>query len=148
MKRRVPVALERLDALEPHEPDLDCQALRAAIHELCETPPWEGPPRWAHGDLYARHVLIDDHRRVCGIIDWGDMHVGDPALDLSIAHSFLPPSAHEAFRAAYGPIDDATWSRARYRAIFIGATLAHYGRQIGDAAIGDAGRVALRHALS
>jgi aminoglycoside phosphotransferase (APT) family kinase protein len=147
MKRRVHIALERLAAIEPHEPDLDGPALRAAIHELCETSPWEGPPRWAHGDLYARHVLIGDDRQVCGIIDWGDVHLGDPALDLSIAHSFLPPAAHEAFRAAYGPIDDATWSRARYRAIFMGVTLAHYGRDIGDEAIAGAGRVALHYAL-
>ncbi|MCH7839494.1 MAG: phosphotransferase [Planctomycetes bacterium] len=36
-----------------------------------------------HRDLYARHMLVDDDGRPCGVIDWGDVHVGDPAIDLS-----------------------------------------------------------------
>ena len=45
-----------------------------------------------HGDLYARHLLLDDQARLCGVIDWGDIHLGQPAVDLSVAHAFLPPS--------------------------------------------------------
>jgi aminoglycoside phosphotransferase (APT) family kinase protein len=154
MKLRVPLLLERLAALEAPEVTLEPEvahqgpAIRAAITTLSEAPPWHGQPRWSHGDLYARHILIGDDRQVCGVIDWGDVHLGDPAIDLSIAHSFLPASAHPMFRAAYGPIDDATWSRARYRALFYGVTLVYYGRQIADAAIAEAGRSALRFALA
>lgn len=150
MKLRVPLLLERLVAIEPHEPEVAQAgtAIRAAIMTLSETPPWPGPLRWSHGDLYARHILIGDGRRVCGVIDWGDVHLGDPAIDLSIACSFLPAAAHPVFRAAYGAMDDDTWSRARYRAIFYGVTLVYYGRQIADAAIVEAGRAALRFALA
>jgi aminoglycoside phosphotransferase (APT) family kinase protein len=63
-----------------------------------------------HGDLYARHVLIDDRVSPTGIIDWGDVHIGDPALDLAIAYLMLPAAAHERFRAAYGPIDESASS--------------------------------------
>lgn len=70
-----------------------------------------------HGDLYARHLVLDHHRVVSGVIDWGDAHRGDPACDLSIAHAFLHPRAHDAFRHAYGPIDDDTWALARCRAL-------------------------------
>jgi aminoglycoside phosphotransferase (APT) family kinase protein len=80
------------------------------------------------------------------VIDWGDAHLGDRALDLSIAFSFLPPAARPAFRAAYGPIDDATWDRARFRALFYGVVLVEYGLGIGDEAIRAAGAYALRAA--
>ena len=39
-------------------------------------------PVFVHGDLYSRHLLVDDAGRPCGVIDWGDCHVGDPAVDL------------------------------------------------------------------
>jgi aminoglycoside phosphotransferase (APT) family kinase protein len=80
------------------------------------------------------------------VIDWGDVHLGDPALDLSLAFSFLPPAARGAFREAYGAIDDATWDRARFRALHYGVLLTHYGTEIGDDAIRAAGEYALQAA--
>ncbi len=85
-----------------------------------------------HGDLYARHMLVDDDGRPCGVIDWGDVHIGDPAIDLSIAHGLLPPEAHAAFRRAYGPIDDETWRVARFRALYHASVTIPYGHDIGD----------------
>ncbi len=42
-----------------------------------------------HGDLHVRHVLVGPPDRpspqVTGIIDWGDLCLADPAVDLSIA---------------------------------------------------------------
>ncbi|MCA9730356.1 MAG: phosphotransferase, partial [Candidatus Eisenbacteria bacterium] len=67
------------------------------------------------------------------IIDWGDVHAGDPAVDLSIAVGFLPPTARTVFAAAYGPIDDETWERARFRAIQHAAVTAVYAHDVGDA---------------
>jgi aminoglycoside phosphotransferase (APT) family kinase protein len=98
-----------------------------------------------HGDLYARHLLVDDDRRLCGVIDWGDMHIGDPAIDLAIAHSFLPPAAHAAFRNAYGPIDDETWNLARFRAVSHAVITLVYGHDIGDADLVRESRIALGH---
>ena len=85
-----------------------------------------------HGDLHVWQLLIDDDGRPTGVLDWGDTHVGDPALDLSIALCYLPPGARDAFRRAYGPIDAATWALARFRAIFIAITLLDYGQDVGD----------------
>jgi len=73
-----------------------------------------------HGDLDARHVLVDAGGTpggVLGVIDWGDVHVGDPALDLALALTFLPPSARAAFDARYGLADAGTWAAARFRAL-------------------------------
>lgn len=97
-----------------------------------------------HGDLYARHLVLDDRDRVVGIIDWGDVHYGDPALDLAIAFTMLPPSAHARFRDAYGSIDERTWALARYRAIYHSALVATYGLEIGDRQLIAAGRFALQ----
>lgn len=146
LAKRAPLLRQRLNEIAP-EYGGDIAALQSLTDRLAETPPYAAPPRWVHGDLYARHLLIDEEHRLCGVIDWGDAHLGDPALDLSIAFSFLPPEARSAFRAAYGPIDDATWARARFRALTYGAVLIHYGVQVGDAPIRAAGEVALRSAV-
>ncbi len=100
-----------------------------------------------HGDLYARHLMVDDDRVLVGVIDWGDRHAGDRAMDLGIAWSFLPPVARPAFRAAYGPISDGAWSRARVRAFHYASHLVTYGLEVGDAAMEVAGREALRLGL-
>jgi aminoglycoside phosphotransferase (APT) family kinase protein len=98
-----------------------------------------------HGDLYADHILLDDHARPSGVIDWGDVHAGDPAIDLSIAHGFLPPAARDRFRRAYGPIDEATWQLARFRALTVAVTILHYAHDIGDPALAREARIALDH---
>ncbi len=96
-----------------------------------------------HGDLYARHILLDPQARPAGVIDWGDMHLGDPALDLAIAQLMLPAGAHAAFCDAYGPIDERTWNAARFRAIYHAILEIDYGIREGDAGMRDAGTVAL-----
>jgi aminoglycoside phosphotransferase (APT) family kinase protein len=86
-----------------------------------------------HGDLYVRHVLIGDDRLPSAVIDWGDVHLGDPAVDLALAHNVLPPAAHAAFRAAYGAIDDETWHLAGLRALVHGLAVADFAIAIADA---------------
>jgi len=98
-----------------------------------------------HGDLYARHVLVDARGAPSGVIDWGDVHAGEPAVDLSLAHAFLPDRARGAFRDAYGPIDEPTWRMARFRALHSVVHFLRYGCEVGDAALVDEGRTALAH---
>lgn len=147
MRRRLPPMLERLERVAAREPEVDTAAARDAGQALVDTPAWSGEPRWVHGDLYARHLVVDDRGALAGVIDWGDVHRGDPALDISIAISYLPPAARPSFRAAYGDIDADTWARARYRALHYGAALLDYGLDVGDAPMAEVGRTALRYAL-
>lgn len=88
-----------------------------------------------HGDFYVRHILVNEVHELVGVIDWGDIHVGDPAIDLAIAHSFLPPSAHAKFREAYGDISEETWSLALLRAIYSSTLLILYGYHSKDPVI-------------
>jgi len=96
----------------------------------------------------VRHVLVDDAARSAGVIDWGDVHVGHPALDLALAHTLLPPAVRDAFRSAYGPIDAATWALARFRAIYHSAMLLRYAHATADADLLRESRQALRWAES
>lgn len=80
-----------------------------------------------HGDFYVRHILIDEKHRLAGVIDWGDLHLGDPAIDLAVAHSFLPPRSHDTFRKAYGNISEQTWSLALLRSIYSNSLFMLYG---------------------
>jgi aminoglycoside phosphotransferase (APT) family kinase protein len=144
---RLPKVLERLQVIGNRKPHIPAQELAALAEALSHAAPHPGLSCWVHGDLYARHLLASDDRRLTGVIDWGDVHLGDPAVDLGIVFSFLPASARPQFRDAYGPIDAETWKRARFRAIHYGAILNLYGDDTGDTAIRDAGETALRFAL-
>ncbi|MEI6791066.1 MAG: phosphotransferase [Myxococcaceae bacterium] len=85
-----------------------------------------------HGDFYARHLLINSKRQLCGIIDWGDVHLGPPAIDLAILFSFLPQEAQADFLKAYGPIDKNTEQNALFRALYSASLLAVYAHDVGD----------------
>ncbi len=81
---------------------------------------------WLHGDLHAQNVLSKDGR-LAGVIDWGDMCGGDPAVDLCSVWGLLPDaSARTAALKAYAP-DDALLARAQGWAILFGATLFENG---------------------
>lgn len=43
---------------------------------------WSTGQRLCHGDLTGEHVLVREGR-VCGVIDWGEARVTDPAIDLA-----------------------------------------------------------------
>jgi aminoglycoside phosphotransferase (APT) family kinase protein len=147
--RRAPALKERLATVAPGVLGAEAAAaLPALVDRLSAAPAWGGPPCWVHGDLYVRHLLADpETKRPTGVIDWGDVHLGDPALDLSLAFGFLPPEARGAFAAAYGrPISAADRDRARFRALHYGAVLIPYGREKRDHALLAAGEAALRGA--
>lgn len=150
LQRRATLLCERLPGIDAaaRAAGVDSAAIGAEARRLATTPAWSQAPRWVHGDLYARHLLVDDHARLCGIIDWGDVHRGDPALDLSIAFTFVPPHARPAFMAAYGAMDPATRARARFHALHYGVALTYYGLDVDDRALVSAGLQALSHAVT
>ncbi len=152
-----PDLLGRLE-VEPKLPRLAERLEGLHRRGLIEAPaPWlalaeDLPAEWkagsstlVHGDLYARHILVDGEGAPVGVIDWGDVHCGDRAVDLAIAHGFLPPGARAAFRRAYGAIDEDTWRMARFRALWVAAALASYAADTEDDALLREGLLALRH---
>jgi len=151
MQMRLLQLQERLNTLSSRLQNigLDGVQIAAVAASLAQTPHSIEAPCWVHGDLYSRHLLLEAPKnQLCGVIDWGDVHIGDHALDLSIALSFLPPAARDEFREAYGKIDANTWSRARFRAINYGAILVLYGMDVGDEELVTVGQSALKNAMT
>ena len=148
MARRVPFARERLAELASSGMADHRHGAETILRSASDLPP---SPRGVtvHGDLHFRHVLVDAGRAepLTGVIDWGDLCRGDPAMDLHLAWSLLPPRARPAFWAAYGPIDPDQVLRARVVGLFLGAVLALYGQREGLPAVREEALASLERAL-
>jgi aminoglycoside phosphotransferase (APT) family kinase protein len=105
----------------------NARAAREVWKEAVAAPPWRGVPRWLHGDLHPANVIVRDGA-LAGVIDFGDMCVGDPATDLSAAWILLPTGTATRFLDAYEHADDATITRARGWAVLRALGLITIGR--------------------
>jgi len=90
---------------------LDTAALVAAWEKALAVPAYTGLAKWVHGDLRPGNLLAS-RGRLSAVIDFGCLGVGDPACDLQVAWSFLPPGVRTAFRQSLGT-DDASWERGK-----------------------------------
>ncbi len=90
-----------------------------------------------HGDLHAGQVLFDASHRITGILDWGEVAVGDPAFDLQLVDAFLPPGARSRFWEVYGPVNESVQARARFIALSYGLAILVNALDTGDAALRD-----------
>jgi aminoglycoside phosphotransferase (APT) family kinase protein len=88
-----------------------------------------------HGDLHFKNILVNEYGIVSGIIDWGDLSVGHPACDLSIAYSYLPPYARGVFFETYGGVDEETKLLARLIAVYIAVLILMQSVDDGNEAI-------------
>lgn len=144
----------------PHDPgrraDMPFRvaATHARANELAEAGLWQAPPDVGalladaerlppssgtavlHGDLHIRHLLVDGTGRASGVIDWGDVCVGDPSIDLGVAYGAFAGPARAALLDAYGHrIDGITELRARVIALFLGMALLAYADAVGHVAL-------------
>jgi aminoglycoside phosphotransferase (APT) family kinase protein len=101
-----------------------------------------------HGDLHMRHLLVDENREPSGVIDFGDICVGDPSVDLSLLWSLLPAAGRADFLAEYGLLRDDQLLRARVLAINLCAILALYGHHENMPAVRDEALAGLHRAAS
>lgn len=94
----------------------------AAMTELWDAalsaPGWDGPPVWFHGDFHTGNLLTVAGR-LSAVIDFGELGIGDPACDLTIAYTLMSAGSRAVFRATLG-VDDATWTRGRGWALATG----------------------------
>ncbi len=86
-------------------------------------------------DLHFRHVMVDEHGTLTGVIDWGDLCLGEPAIDLSLLWSFFPPEGRAAFLDVYGPLAEDQFVRTRLLAVNLCVILAIYGHEEGMAGV-------------
>jgi aminoglycoside phosphotransferase (APT) family kinase protein len=88
---------------------IDGRAVTAAWDEAMAADEWTGPPVWLHGDLLAGNLLVK-RGRLTGVIDFGGLGRGDPAVELRPGWSLFDARARAAYREALG-FDEATWVR-------------------------------------
>ena len=77
---------------------------------------WDKPAVWVHGDIAPGNLIVRQGR-LCAVIDFGQLAIGDPACDLAIAWRRFDAKSREIFRTELG-IDDATWDRGRAWALW------------------------------
>ncbi|MEM1037620.1 MAG: aminoglycoside phosphotransferase family protein [Pseudomonadota bacterium] len=85
--------------------------------DACDAATVDISPRWVHGDIHAANMIVDKHRLI-GLIDWGLMGVGDPAVDLMPAWSMLSYGARSEFKRDI-EVDEVTWRRGRGWAVSV-----------------------------
>lgn len=71
----------------------------------------QGEPVWIHGDISAGNLLVQEGQ-LSSVIDFGQLGIGDPACDLSIAWTLFEGESREVFRTML-PLDADTWARGR-----------------------------------
>jgi aminoglycoside phosphotransferase (APT) family kinase protein len=125
--------------------ELDTEA--DALLTEAETLPPASHTAICHGDLHFRQLLVHGEA-LSGIIDWIDVCRSDPAVDLSIAWSLLPPSARATFFDEYGEIDREREIRARVVATFLSASLVQWARAEGVPGVLDEAAAGLRRAVA
>jgi aminoglycoside phosphotransferase (APT) family kinase protein len=110
--RATRAAIARLDG------EFDAPAMTDLWEAALDAPAWGRPPVWFHGDFHTGNLLTGDGR-LSAVIDFGELGVGDPSRDLTIAFTLMSAGPRAAFRAALG-VDDATWTRGRGWALATG----------------------------
>jgi aminoglycoside phosphotransferase (APT) family kinase protein len=146
LPRRLALFQDRLTQISPFLGQR-AENVTREVERLADTPPIPEEDCLVHGDLYARHVLVGEDRALCGVIDWGDVCLGSRELDLSVAVSMLTQRGLDRFKDLYGSVSEAAWARARFRALFYGIVLIHYGLSQGEQALVETGEFCLTSAL-
>lgn len=72
---------------------------------------WGRAGVWIHGDFVETNILVDNGR-LKGIIDFGQLAVGDPACDLVLYWTYFDKVNRVRFRREVD-LDSDTWARAR-----------------------------------
>lgn len=121
------------------------QALLTEIWELSLTTKYQSAPMWLHGDVAVGNLLVKDGR-LCGVIDFGTMGVGDPSSDLVMAWNFFDDDSRRIFLNRMN-FDDNTVHRARgwalWKALITfawnerGSEASNWGKHVMDVIIRD-----------
>lgn len=108
LARRDPATREAIAKLEGM---YDTEKLHAEWQTALDTPLWQKDPVWIHGDLDGRNMLANNGK-LCAIIDFGSLNVGDPAYDVMVGWKIFSGESRNVFKEQL-EIDEGTWIRSR-----------------------------------
>ncbi len=100
-----------------------------------------------HGDIGPEHVLITDAGDLAGVIDWGDLQVGDPVFDLAWVIHAMPDVGARVLGAYGGPPDDRFLARSRLAFMLMPWHEVKYGSETGQQAFVESGMAGVRERL-
>jgi aminoglycoside phosphotransferase (APT) family kinase protein len=154
LSRRVPWARETVARVV--DLGLGLVSHRTVIDLLGRATGLRLPPRepvLCHGDLHLRHVLARDDGHAGGVIDWGDVCLADPAIDLAFGYAALTGSARDrllsAYRRAGGtPLTADQETLARLLALGLCAMLALTAHETGDTGLREEALAGMTRAVS
>ena len=108
----------------------DVDAVRAVWREAVHAPAHAGPEVWVHGDLHPFNIVAQKGG-ISGVIDFGDLCSGDPAVDLALGWLMFEPAERAEFLRLSGADSDAV-ARGRGWAVFFGLTFLSHGARRAD----------------
>ena len=101
-----------------------------------------------HGDIGPEHVLITEAGDLAGVIDWGDVEVGDPVVDLAWVLNAMPEVGDRVLGAYGGPPDDRFLARSRFAFTLMPWHEVAYGAQTGQPPFVESGLAGVRERLA
>lgn len=123
-------------------PELVCERIHAFEPVALEV---SEPLVTVHGDLYARHLIVDAQKRLTGCIDWGGVHRGHRAMDLSIAYSAFSAEDRDFFFASYGEVPATVRELSEFLALCCTLNLLIYALAVHDAPLKREMQAVLQH---
>lgn len=103
---------------------------------------YSGEPKLVHNDLWPEHVLIEPETGgISGVIDWGDVILGDPAIDFAGLYTWFGDGWLDLLLEGYpGELDAGIAARTRYLACCMAVHNIALGCEMGRQAWVSAGR--------
>ena len=92
-------------------------------------------------------MLITEAGDLAGVIDWGDVEVGDPAFDLAWVLHAMPATGERVLGAYGGAPDDRFFVRARFAFLLMPWHEVRYGVRTGQEAFVRSGMEGVRSRL-
>ncbi|TDL76181.1 aminoglycoside phosphotransferase family protein [Peribacillus frigoritolerans] len=124
---------ETRDAIDNNKDSFNEQCLKE-IWELALDSKWDSDPVWVHGDIAPGNILVKDGK-LCAVIDFGILGVGDPSCDAAMAWTFFDDHSRKIFKNVLN-MNEGTWNRARGWAVWK-ALITYNGNKNSNKAIAD-----------
>ncbi|WP_409303360.1 phosphotransferase [Peribacillus sp. SCS-155] len=144
---RVPMFRKRIEQLEQLGFSREAKLAAACLHSLSGCSDTGIKNVLVHGDIHIRNVIVNNEGQLTGVIDWGDVHIGNPAIDISFIYSFLPKSGRKLFYTIYGTVDEETKNLARFKSVYTTVMLFLYGIDRKDESLIASAKTSLELAL-